>query len=69
MQIKVNYYLLLILLFCFSELPLSAQKNRFGMALSGSDGNYALKDSAKICPLIVGGCAALPADACKLMPA
>ncbi|MEJ8844077.1 alpha/beta hydrolase [Lacibacter sp. H375] len=33
------------------------------MALTGSEGNYVLKDSAKICPLISGGCASLPADA------
>ncbi|MEA4937295.1 MAG: T9SS type A sorting domain-containing protein [Paludibacter sp.] len=41
----------------------SAQKNRYGMALSGSEGSYTLTDAAKICPLVKGGCAALPADA------
>lgn len=49
--------------FNFSPSIACAQKNRYGMALAGSEGNYTLKDSAKICPLIAGGCAALPADA------
>jgi acetyl esterase/lipase len=46
----------------------SAQKNRYGMALEGTEGNYRLKDSAKICPLIEGGCATLLADAFVKMP-
>lgn len=54
---------LLFFLFNCSHSFLFAQKNRYGMALTGSEGNYALKDSAKICPLIEGGCSALPADA------
>jgi acetyl esterase/lipase len=55
---------LLVLLFLFGSFSfLSAQKNRYGMALSGSVGSYTLKDASKICPLVTGGCAALPADA------
>lgn len=33
------------------------------MTLSGSEGSYTLTDASKICPLVTGGCAALPADA------
>jgi acetyl esterase/lipase len=51
---------LLVYVFCSNAV---AQKNRYGMALVGTEGNYRLQDSAKICPLVVGGCAALPADA------
>lgn len=46
--------------------PLVAQKNRYGMTLSGTPGNYTLTDAAKICPLVDGGCATLPADAYEL---
>ena len=60
--------LLLIAVGC-SHSIISAQKNRYGMTLTGSPGNYVLKDSAKICPLIVGGCAALPPDAFTILPA
>ena len=41
----------------------SAQKNKYGMALSGAVGSYTLTDASKICPLIPGGCTTLPADA------
>ena len=47
---------------------ISAQKNRYGMALSGNAGSYTLTDAAKICPLIAGGCASLPADAYQVYP-
>lgn len=56
--------ILLSILSAFSIIfSASAQKNRYGMALSGSEGSYTLTDAAKICPLVTGGCAALPADA------
>lgn len=55
--------LLSILSVCSLITPVSAQKNRYGMALSGSEGSYTLTDAAKICPLVTGGCTALPADA------
>lgn len=55
---------LLSILSVFSIIfSVSAQKNRYGMVLSGSEGSYTLTDAAKICPLVTGGCAALPADA------
>ena len=38
------------------------------MALTGSPGNFTLTDSAKICPLVKGGCAALTADAFTALP-
>lgn len=58
-----KYFLFCILLLNGSLSFVLAQKNRYGMALSGSESNYVLKDSSKICPLIVDGCEALPADA------
>jgi acetyl esterase/lipase len=61
--IFTKHILLLFFAIGFSFSTVSAQKNRYGMALTGSEGNYTLNDSSKICPLIVGGCAALPADA------
>lgn len=55
---------LLSILSVFSIIfSVSAQKNCYGMALSGSEGSYTLTDAAKICPLVTGGCTALPADA------
>lgn len=55
---------LLSILSVFSIIfSVSAQKNRYGMALSGSEGSYTLTDATKICPLVTGGCTALPADA------
>ena len=33
------------------------------MTLTGTVGNYTLTNASNICPLITGGCAALPADA------
>lgn len=56
--------ILLFGIFVFWNLTfVSAQKNKYGMALTGSPGSYTLTDAAKICPLISGGCTALPADA------
>jgi len=55
--------ILLIIALSSTHSYITAQKNRYGMALVGSEGSFLLKDSIKICPLIVGGCAALPADA------
>jgi acetyl esterase/lipase len=65
---SVKVILVLTFAVSCSIFTVSAQKNRYGMVLSGSEGNYTLKDSAKICPLIVGGCAALPADAFTVLP-
>jgi len=61
-------YILRYLMFLLGVLlhinsGVSAQKNRYGMVLSGSPGSYTLRDATKICPLISGGCEALPADA------
>jgi|GEM_PF-212784 len=53
--------LILFILFGFSSLS-PAQKNRYGMSLSRTSDSYTLTDAAKICPLITGGCDALPAD-------
>lgn len=64
LQIKKGIFILFAI-FGFSLL-LPAQINRFGMSLSGTSGNYTLTDAAKICPLITGGCNALPADAYTL---
>ncbi|MCX6309079.1 MAG: prolyl oligopeptidase family serine peptidase [Bacteroidia bacterium] len=60
---KVSQSLLVGLLLFVSTVTLSAQKNRYGMSLSGTTGNYTLTDASKICPLITGGCKTLPADA------
>ncbi len=46
---------------CISTL--SAQNNKYGMALSGEVGSYTLTDASSICPIIPGGCTILPADA------
>lgn len=54
------------ILLLIQTLTLSAQINKYGMSLSGTDGNYTLKDASKICPLIVGGCNALPPNAYSL---
>lgn len=51
---------------CFLALlttSLFSQKNRYGMLLTGTAGSYSLTDAAKICPIIPGGCEALPVDA------
>lgn len=53
----------IFILSVFVVSTVSAQKNRYGMALSGSPGNYTLTDASKICPLIPGGCENFPADA------
>jgi len=55
--------ILLIIAMSSTHSLVTAQKNLYGMALVGSEGNFRLKDSARICPLIAGGCAALPVDA------
>jgi len=62
------FWILLLFAAGLSHSTLSAQKNRYGMVLSGSEGNYTLKDSSKICPLVQGGCNALPADAFTTLP-
>jgi acetyl esterase/lipase len=58
----------IFILSVFLVSSVSAQKNRYGMALSGSPGNYTLTDASKICPLIPGGCETLPADAFEVFP-
>lgn len=63
---KVGLSILSGILLLIPTLILSAQINRYGMALSGSTGNYTLTDASKICPLIAGGCNALPADVYSL---
>ena len=58
---KTLLFVIVLSVYCFT--PCSAQRNRYGMDLSGTVGSYTLKDASKICPLIPGGCSALPADA------
>jgi len=57
-----------IVTFCCCFAPISAQKNKYGMALSGAVGSYTLTDASKICPLIQGGCSTLPANAYEAYP-
>ncbi len=61
--IHATKIILIILLGVNSSFTLLAQKNRYGMSLTGSAGNYSLTDESKICPLIPSGCGTLPADA------
>lgn len=62
---KQYIQILIVVIVVFSNCisPCSAQRNRYGMDLSGTAGSYTLTDASKICPLIQGGCTALPADA------
>ena len=53
----------LIILFILLSSSSFAQKNKYGMSLSGTEGSYTLSDANSICPLVTGGCSALPADA------
>ena len=64
---KKVFLLSILSVICLNSSVL-AQKNRYGMALSGSPGNYTLTNASKICPLIQGGCEALPADAFEVFP-
>ncbi len=60
---RIFYKMAMFVIGALVAWPLGAAKNRYGMSLTGDATNYRLADSASICPLITGGCNALPADA------
>lgn len=59
-SLKSTFFALFLFLFSFSS---TAQKNRYGMKLSGSAGSYTISDASSIDPLVEGGCSKLPTDA------
>jgi acetyl esterase/lipase len=58
-----NYILTLLFVVLLSNSSVFSAINKYGMSITGTVGNYTLTNATNICPLITGGCAALPADA------